>query len=251
MHYQFIRSVELLADTIENRDIYPFNLAAVRHLERLEFHPNVTFLVGENGSGKSTFMEAIAVRYGLNAEGGSKNFTFSTHATHSDLHNHMRIAKGISRPKDAYFLRAESYYNVATNIDELDAEPGGPPIRAYYGGTSLHEQSHGESFFALFKNRFMGNGIYLLDEPEAALSPRRQMELLTRLHELVHLKSQFIIATHSPILLSYPNSVIYYLSDAGYQTVKYKDTEHYQLYKKFLDQPEHMLEKLSIDIISQ
>ncbi len=247
MKDQFIRSVELIEDGIENKNVYPFSLPSVRHLQTLEFHPHVTFLVGENGSGKSTFIEALAVRYGLNAEGGSRNFNFSTERTHSPLHNHIRIAKGISRPRDAYFLRAESYYNVATNIDQLDREPSfGPPIRDYYGGKSLHEQSHGESFFALFTKRLGGNGIYIFDEPEAALSPQRQMALLVRLHELVAKKSQFIIATHSPILLSYPNSIIYYLSEEGYRQVNYKETEHYSLYKTFLDQPEYMLEKLGI-----
>ncbi len=244
---QFIRSVELIRDTIPDSKEYPFNLSAVRHLDVLELHPKVTFLIGENGSGKSTLMEAIALRYGLNAEGGSRNFNFSTQETHSPLHNHIRIAKGIKRAQDAYFLRAESYYNVATNIDELDKEPlGGAPLKDSYGGKSLHEQSHGESFFALFHHRLRGNGMYLLDEPEAALSPKRQTELLKRLHELVSNNSQFLIATHSPIILAYPHATIYHLSDKGYVQMRYEDTEHYTLYRDFLNKPEHLLAELGI-----
>ncbi len=244
---QFIRSVELIEDTIPDRSAYPFNLPAVKHLQTLTFHPKVTFLVGENGSGKSTLMEAIALRYGLNAEGGSRNFNFATQESHSPLHNHIRIAKGVKRAEDAYFLRAESYYNLATNIDELDREPdSGPSIKSYYGGKSLHEQSHGESFFALFHHRFRSKGMYLLDEPEAALSPKRQMELLQRLHELTEQDCQFIIATHSPILLSYPHATIYSLSKDGYQEVPYYETGHYKLYKEFLDHTEESLGTLGI-----
>lgn len=243
---QFIRSVELIRETIPDTQTYPFNLAAVRHLDRLDFHPKVTFLIGENGSGKSTLMEAIALRYGLNAEGGSRNFNFATQESHSPLHNHVRLAKGIKRAEDAYFLRAETYYNVATNIDQLDREGGGIPINSYYGGKSLHEQSHGESFFALFHHRFHGNGMYLLDEPEAALSPKRQTELLKRLHELIAQNSQFIIATHSPIILAYPHATIYHLSDKGYVQMRYEETEHYTLYRDFLNKPDQMLAELGI-----
>jgi len=245
---QFIRSVSLLEDTIPDKEEYPFNLPAVKNLTTLEFHPNVTFLVGENGSGKSTLMEAMAIRFGLNAEGGSRNFNFATEASHSPLHNHIRIAKGVKRARDSFFLRAESYYNVASNIDQLDREPSfGPKIIESYGGTSLHEQSHGESFFSLFFKRFGGEGMYLLDEPEAALSPQRQMQLLVRLHELVGKGSQFIIATHSPILLSYPHSKLFSLSQKGYEELHYKDTRHFAAYKNFLDQPEKMLKELGIE----
>lgn len=247
MDTHYIRSVELLADTINDNASYPFSLPAVRQLRTLTFHPHVTFIIGENGSGKSTLLEAIAVEYGLNAEGGSKNFTFSTRRTHSELYKHIRIARGVSRPRDSYFLRAESYYNLATNIDALDEEPGGGrPLRDSYGGASLHEQSHGESFFALFTQRLGGQGMYLFDEPEAALSPQRQMALLVRMHELVQQKSQFIIATHSPILLAYPDALIYQLSDDGYQETPYRETEQYQLYHTFLDRPALMLERLGI-----
>ena len=244
----YIRSV--ISDGVEsqNKNDYPFCLPAVKCLEKIDFGPQVTFLVGENGTGKSTLLEAIAVAYGFNAEGGSKNFNFDTRATHSDLHNYIRVVKGIDRPKDGYFLRAESYYNVATNIDELDEDPEnmGPPLKDSYGGISLHEQSHGESFFSLFNERFFGHGIYLLDEPEASLSPQRQMALLVRMHELVRQKSQFIIATHSPILLSYPGAKIIELNEQGYSEVPYEKTDNYQLYKAFLNDPEGIIEKLGI-----
>lgn len=175
-------------------------------LESIELHPKVTFLVGENGSGKSTLLEAMAVALGMNAEGGSGNFDFATRESHSELHEFLRIAKGL-KPRDRYFLRAESLFNLGTEIERLDAEPSsGPPIIHSSGHRSLHEQSRGESFMALLTKRLGGNGLYLLDEPEAALSPTRQIECLQRLHELVLKNSQFIIATHSPILVAYPDA---------------------------------------------
>ena len=181
-----------------DRGAYPFNLPVVRSLDELSFHPKVTFLVGENGSGKSTLIEALAIAWGFNAEGGSRNFNFGTRASHSALHQFVRPIRSASRAKDGYFLRAESHFNVATQVEELGVSG--------YGDVSLHEQSHGESFFALLDNRFWGEGLYILDEPEAALSPNRQLSFLVRMHELIAQKSQFIIATHSPIILGYPNA---------------------------------------------
>lgn len=196
---QFLISVTLQRDKVDSFDRYPFNLKSVSAPDRLALHPTVTFLIGENGSGKSTLMEAIAVSLGFNAEGGSKNFSFGTRRSHSELHEYLRIAKGIKRPRDGYFLRAESFFYLATEIEVLDAVPfGGPPVINSYGGRSLHEQSHGESFMALLMKRFGGQGVYLLDEPEAALSPCRQLAVLSRIHDLVLENSQFIIATHSP-----------------------------------------------------
>ncbi len=242
---QYISEIGLRREAVESFDKYPFSLAAVRPLERLELHPAVTFFVGENGSGKSTLLEAIAVACGFNAEGGSKNFRFDTRNSHSELHRYLRIARGVSRPRDGFFLRAESFFNVATEIEKLDAEPGaGPSIGPSYGDRPLHEQSHGESFLALLVNRFHGEGLYLLDEPEAALSPSRQLSVLTRMHDLVKIKSQFIVATHSPILMAYPNSYIYSFSPLGIKRVDYKETEHYRVTRDFLANPQRMLQVL-------
>lgn len=225
-------------------DAYPFNLPAVRSWETLQLHEKVTFLVGENGSGKSTLIEAIAIAAGFNAEGGSKNFNFNTAEAHSDLYQFLRLAKSPRRARDGFFLRAESYFNVASNIDELDREGMGPPIIASYGGVSLHEQSHGESFLALMNNRFGGKGFYILDEPEAALSPQRQLTFLSRLHHLVRDDSQFIIATHSPIILAYPDAWIYQMTDSGPERTVWDATEHVDLTRQFLNNPDMFLEVL-------
>ncbi|PXA82468.1 AAA family ATPase [Caulobacter sp. D4A] len=227
-----------------NAGVYPFNLPVVRGLDTLAFHPRVTFLVGENGSGKSTLIEALAVAWGFNAEGGSRNFNFSSRASHSALHAHIRPIRSTIRPHDGYFLRAESFFNIGTAIEELDREPGGTPIINSYGDRSLHEQSHGEAFFALFDNRFRGDGLYILDEPEAALSPTRQLSFLARLHELVLARSQFIIATHSPILLGYPDAWIYQASERGLERVEYEDTEHFQVTRSFLNRRQTFLDVL-------
>ncbi|MEN1761611.1 AAA family ATPase [Anoxynatronum sibiricum] len=239
--YQYIRSVELNIEGVEDLDRYPFCLDAVLRLQKLVLHPNVTFIIGENGSGKSTLLEAIAVAAGFNPEGGSKHFNFSTKDTHSVLANYVKMTKGVKMPQDGFFLRAESFYNVASHVDDLDE--GTTSLLDAYGGKSLHEQSHGESFMSLMINRFRGNGLYILDEPEAALSPTRQFALLTRLHALVKADSQFIISTHSPILLAYPHSIIYHIDNAYHETA-YVDSEYYQLYKMFLENPERMLTHL-------
>jgi predicted ATPase len=242
---QFASHVSLHRGAIESFDQYPFCLPAVRSLETLELHPKVTFFVGENGSGKSTLLEAIAVSLGFNAEGGTKNFRFGTRQSHSVLHEFIRVAKGFRRPRDGFFLRAESFFNVATEIENLDADPAfGPPVIDSYGGRSLHEQSHGESFLALMMNRFGGNGIYILDEPEAALSPQRQLSVLSRIHDLVRDDSQFLIATHSPILMAYPDSWIYCCTESGLSRVEYADTEHFKVTHDFLSNPERMLRVL-------
>lgn len=231
------------------KDSYLLELPAVQHLinvKQMEFSCPVTFFAGENGTGKSTLLEAIAVAYGFNPEGGSRNFNFSTSATHSDLHSTLTIIKR-AYPKDGFFLRAESFYNASSYIDMLDEIPASsPPISSSYGG-SLHKKSHGESFLALVQNRFSGNGIYFFDEPEAALSPSRIMTLICEIHRLVNCRSQFIIATHSPILMAYPGAQILEFSENGICEVDYRRTEHYQLTRRFLENPEAMLKRLLED----
>jgi len=244
----FVRAVQLLKDRVPEAAGYPFSLPAVQSLlDGLPLHPKVTFLVGENGSGKSTLVEAIAVAAGLNAEGGSRNFRFATRSSESDLHSALRLVRGTRRPRDSFFLRAESYFNVATQIERLD-EPvdspvNSPPITPAFGG-SPHEQSHGESFFALLQNRFRGNGFYVLDEPEAALSPTRQLAFLARLDELVRAGSQFVIATHSPIIMAYPHAALLELGAHGIRTVAYEDTEHFRITRDFLVRRERILAEL-------
>jgi predicted ATPase len=242
----FIKSVSLKKELIGSFDEYPFCLPAVKSLDGLKFHPKVTYIIGENGTGKSTILESIATAYGFNPEGGSRNFTFSTADSHSGLFNFIRLVKGARRPKDGFFLRAESYYNVATYIDQLDSEMSyGPQIKNSFGGKSLHEQSHGESFFSLFQHRLRGNGMYIFDEPEAALSPMRQLSFIARMHDLIETGSQFIIATHSPVIMAYPESYIYEIGD-GIKKVSYEETEHYQIMKSFINNREKMLRELML-----
>ncbi|WP_083613505.1 AAA family ATPase [Paenibacillus sp. P46E] len=248
----YIRHAELLRERVPSFQAYPFDLPVIRSFSKLAFQKQVTFLVGENGTGKSTLLEGIAAAWGFNPEGGTLNFSFNTRSSHSSLYEYLRLAKGGRRPRDGFFLRAESYYNVASYIDDLDGGPEVPGVRSNkisnsYGGKSLHEQSHGESFFAAFVHRFGGQGLYILDEPEAALSPLRQMSLLVRMHELVGRHSQFIIATHSPILMSYPNSDIYLLEGSGVRQVELEDTEHYTVTKAFMNDREKMLRELLAD----
>jgi predicted ATPase len=233
----YLREISLKQDRIPGFDAYPFNLPAIRELDRLEFHPDVTFIVGENGSGKSTLLEGIAAAWGFNPEGGTKNFHFATRESHSELHQYLRLVRSARRPRDGFFLRAESFFNVATSIDQIGVVDS-------YGGRSLHEQSHGESFLALMLHRFGGNGLYLLDEPEAALSPTRQLAVLRRIHDLVLANSQFIIATHSPILMAYPRAKILLLSESGFSEVRYEETEHFVVTKEFLNNPARMLDEL-------
>jgi predicted ATPase len=238
----FVLGASLLREKVPSFDAYPFNLPVVRTLETLGLHRAVTFIVGENGSGKSTLLEALAVAAGFNPEGGSRNFNFQTRASHSELHRYLRLSRSHKRPRTGFFLRAESYFNVATEVDRLERlEPGLLPA---YGGKSLHEQSHGESFIALLKNRFSGRGLDFLDEPEAALSPTRQMAALVRIHDLVREGAQFIIATHSPILMAYPDATILGVGPDGLAPVRYEDTEHYAVTRRFLNDPAGMLRRL-------
>lgn len=239
----FINSIRLKRDKVPSFNEYPFSIPVIKNLEALQFRSNVSFIIGENGSGKSTLLEAIAVAYGFNPEGGTKNFNFNTKNTHSNLYQYVQLVKGTKRPKDGFFFRAESFYNVATNIEELGLVIQNDTFLDIYGGSSLHEMSHGESFFTLFMNRFLGNGLYILDEPEAALSPKRQLSLLTRIRELEKKNSQFIISTQSPIILAYPNSDIIQIDDT-LKRIEYTETEHYQIMLNFINNRERMLKIL-------
>ncbi|HZE97578.1 MAG TPA: AAA family ATPase [Planctomycetota bacterium] len=235
----YIREIRLKRTGIPGFENYPYSLPVVRTLGTLRLHPKVTFFVGENGSGKSTLLEAVANAVGMNAEGGGKNFFFATRRSDSDLGEHLIVVRGAEREKDCFFLRAESFYNVATEIEKLNLYLGD------YGDRSLHEQSHGESFLALFTHRFFGRGFYVLDEPEAALSPQRQMAFLAALHaHVTDRKSQFVIATHSPIILAYPHATIYEFSSEGIRETKYEDTEQYRTTRSFLEDRDRFLRHL-------
>lgn len=236
----FLKSITLLRDRVPSFERYPFSIPAVRKLKTLPLDPGVTLLIGDNGSGKSTLVEAIAIAAGFNAEGGSKNFRFTTRTSESELYRALRVARGTRRERGGFFVRAESLFNVATEIENL-----GAGLLGAYGGVSLHEQSHGESFLALAMNRFSGHGLYILDEPEAALSPPRQLAFLKIIHDLVAARSsQFVIATHSPILMAYPGGLLYLLSGEGIRRVSYRDTEHYQVVTGFLSDPDRYLHHL-------
>jgi len=241
----YIRRMALLEPL--PRESYLNALPVVKHLAKdgIDFHKQITFFVGENGSGKSTLIEALAISQGFNPEGGTKNFRFSTENSHSELHDYLRVVRGAMYPRDGFFLRAESFYNVASNIDQMDREPGlGGPVIGSYGGVSLHKQSHGESFLALAENRFGGHGLYILDEPEAALSPRGIIRLMQRMDELLALDSQFIISTHSPMLLAFPGAEVYQIRAEGIESVRFQDTDHYRTSVRFLQNPESAVEEI-------
>jgi len=251
MNSLYIQQIDLRVDLPSNE--YYSEIGAVKHILKngaLELSCPVTFFMGENGSGKSTLIEAIAVAYGFNPEGGTGNFNFETRSSHSELFRYIKLIKGYKRPENRFFLRAESFYNVATNIDELDSDPYAsfaPPIKNSYGGVSLHEKSHGESFLSIVQNRFFGNGLYILDEPEAALSPMKLLTLMAEINDLVNKNSQFIIATHSPILMAFPNAEILEFTKNGINKTRYQDTEHFKTTKTFLDNPEKTLYHLLKD----
>jgi len=220
-----IRSVTLARDGVDV-ERYPFSIPAIRALTTLQLHPHVTFLAGENGSGKSTLIEAIAVAAGFNPEGGSRNMRHVTRAAHSELHECLRLARDSRPTRDGWFLRAESFYTIATHIEHLGVSG--------YGDVKLHEQSHGESFLSLVLERFGDRGLYILDEPEAALSVRGVLALIRRMHELVEHGSQFVVSTHSPILLAFPGARIYVLDEHGIAETRYDETYVVELTRSFL-----------------
>lgn len=248
MDHKYIRSIKIEWEKTDP-DVYYREIEALTSIKALDFQHNITFFVGENGSGKSTLLEAIAVAYGFNPEGGSVHYNFSSKDTHTDLWKYLRIVKGIRKAKDGFFLRAESFYNVATKMEELARTTAGgsmmdPGFLSGYGGKSLHHQSHGESFLSIVQNRFRGDGVYILDEPEAALSPQRQLTLLLYIARLAKEGSQFIIATHSPILLGMPAAGIYSFDDNSVSPISYEDAECYQVMEMFINHREVILERL-------
>jgi len=237
----FLRSVTLRRDWVESFEVFPFSVPAVKNLTTLELHPNVTFFVGENGTGKSTLLEAIAVAEGFNAEGGSRHAMFKTQDTHNEqLPRKLQLNRNKIPRGDSFFLRAESFYNLSSYIESIGMSHA-------YGATPLHQQSHGEAFLSLMVERLSGNGLYLMDEPEAALSPQRQLTFLAALHGLVQAGGQFIIASHSPIILAYPQSSILQFTADGIAPVAYHQTEHYKVTKAFLTRTDKMLEELFSD----
>lgn len=216
----YVRSLHIKSPELLDWASYPYNIPTVNDLEKIQFHPQVTFFVGENGSGKSTILEAIALALGFSEEGGTLNVVLNSASSASELHQSLRVIKGVCKPKDYYFLRAESFYNVATYMNELGYLVG-------YGG-DIHKRSHGEGFMKVFLSKLKGHGLYLMDEPEAALSPSMQMTALSAIHQLCQQNSQLIIATHSPILLSYPHAKIYQFTDTGLCEIAYEDTDHFK-----------------------
>ena len=248
----FIKSVKLLSEGSEEREGHPWDLPAVAQLAGgVKLDPKVTYLVGENGSGKSTLLAAIAMAAGMNPEGGSSNYTFpkegpeaepyalSHDRSHTQLAESIVLVRGARRPRTNFFLRAESLFVAATYLERLP----GDPLRAY-GGRSLHEQSHGEAFLALLIHRFGADGLYLLDEPEAALSTQNCLTCLRRIHELVRQGSQFVISTHSPIILAYPEATIYNCTDSGLEEIGYDDAQPVRLTASFLGARQRFLDRL-------
>jgi predicted ATPase len=236
----FLHEIIKLSEKIQSHDQYPFNIPTIKHLDRISLNKNVTFFVGENGSGKSTLLEAIAYQCGFNTSGGSRNNQYELVSSEAKLGNFIRLS-WMPKVNNGFFLRAESFYNFASHIDELAREDR--RIYQYYGGKSLHEQSHGESFLSLFRNRFGQRGIYILDEPEAALSPQRQLAFLSIIHQLQK-SAQVIIATHSPILLGYPYAEIYNFNVFPISLITYEETEHYQITRRFLENKNFYLKEL-------
>ncbi len=242
----YLRTVEVTVPQPERRG-YPLDLPAVRNVDSIALDPRMTIFVGENGSGKSTLVEGIAVAAGFNPEGGSTNFNFRTQSHLPELATHLRLVRNPTRPRTGFFLRAESFFNVASEIERLDLEQRGLPgssIGPSYGERALHEESHGESFIALVMNRFGPGGLYILDEPEAALSPTGCLALVKRFHELANEGCQFVIATHSPIVMSFPGALIYLLRESGPKQVSWEELDHVQILREFLNDPQIVLRVL-------
>ncbi|HEX9058956.1 MAG TPA: AAA family ATPase [Clostridia bacterium] len=231
----YLREVRFNWNKAENSKMYPFNIPSIKDLKSLVFDRNVTFFVGENGSGKSTLLEAIADNCGFGIKGGSRNSLMQNDVDNLSFSSILTLS-WLPKISNGFFLRAETFYDFASYIDEVEALNEPDKRYAAYGGKSLHKQSHGESFLSLLNNRFGRKGIYILDEPEAALSPQKQLALLSIIRQLeTNGKAQFLIATHSPIIMAYPDAGIYSFDYSPVKTVKYEDTEHYQITRGFLN----------------
>ena len=236
----FIKDIRIKWEDISERS-YLKGIPAIASIDDLQFEKPITFFVGENGSGKSTLLEAIAVAYGFNPEGGTKNYSFSTYDSHSELCDYVRLSRGYVKPRRGYFLRAESFYNVATKEDEYSKSSGGDDR---YIPQEFHLKSRGESFLQLAQNYFGPNGIFFLDEPEAALSPQRQLTLLYEMNKCATCGSQFIVVTHSPILLGVPDADIISFDDGAIHRISYEETESYKVMEMFINRREQVLENL-------
>ena len=235
MNHLFIQSILFDWNKISENS-YLRNIAAINGLEYISFNSNITFFVGENGSGKSTLLEAIAVAYGFNPEGGTRNYNFSTYDSHSELWGAIRLSKGVYKAKSGYFLRAESFSNVATKEEDY--------VDIMHPSQRYHEKSHGESFLAIAQNYMKPGGVYIFDEPEAALSPQRQLTLLLEIYRCAKGGAQFIIATHSPILLGIPDAEIYSFDSGKVHLCGYEETESYQVTEMFINNREALLRRL-------
>jgi len=244
-----LKTISLLKDRVKDWDRYPFCVPAIRQLEKLELRSRICFFAGENGSGKSTLLEAIAVHYGFGREGGTRNFlNDSTDSNHSidPLVKALRMSFDV-RTGAGFFLRAESFFNTVSYMDALDKEPsGGPPLSSFYGGRSLHTRSHGETFFTVLKLKCQRDGLFLLDEPEAALSPQRQLAFLVLLHDVLRKRrnAQFIISSHSPILLGYPEAQIVSFDDGHLREIQYEETAPMQIVRRFVNDRDDFLADL-------
>lgn len=236
MKNMFINDIRIKWEEVDDFS-YVRTIPAIASIDELAFEKPITFFVGENGSGKSTLLEAIAIAYGFNPEGGTKNYSFSTYDSHSGLWNSIRLSRGYTKPKWGYFLRAESFYNVATKEDEYSRGPRGIPQH-------YHEKSHGESFMSIVKSNFGPNGMYILDEPEAALSPQRQLTLLYEINKCAQAGSQFLIVTHSPILLGCPDSEILSFDNGPFHSIAYEETESFKITEMFINRREQILSSL-------
>ncbi|MCI8484121.1 MAG: AAA family ATPase [Lachnospiraceae bacterium] len=245
MSDRFIQSIRVNWNKIE-KDSYLHQITALRQITELEFSQNITFFAGENGTGKSTLLEGIATAYGFNPEGGTLNYRFSTFDDVSELQNAISITKGYRRPKSNYFFRAESFFNVASKTEDYRDHTPKEIFYQKYGGKSLHEQSHGESFLSYFQS-FDQAGLYLMDEPEAALSPQRQLTLLIQIVKMAEKGSQFLIASHSPILLGIPGAEILSFDQQEIKYCQYEDTESYQVTEMFLNHRGALLNRLLND----